>query len=95
MTPDQFEKLQETISTQIKLTVNGKIDKLQLSVEKTQNNLDNYIKQDNSWKEEVKPYIENMRMVSNFTSVGSALLKFIMILGGAGGVLYGLIKYLK
>ncbi len=55
MTPEQFEKLQNTISKQIeisvKATVNGKIDNLNKKV-------DDYIKSDNEWKDRAQPTIE-------------------------------------
>lgn len=88
MTPEQFIQLQETVSNQIKLTVNGKIDSINTK-------LDNYIKEDNEWKADVKPYIENMRQISNFSTVGSALLKTIIAIGGAITVIWAAIKYLK
>ena len=88
MTPEQFIKLQETVSNQIKLTVNGKIDKINDKMEV-------YIKEDNEWKAEIKPYIENMRQISNFSLVGSTILKTIITIGGAIAVLWGFIKYLK
>lgn len=88
MTPDQFSKLQEAITNQIKITVNGKIDRIN-------EKLDTYIKEDNEWKTDVKPYIENMRQMSDFTLVGSAVLKFIISIGGAVAVIWAAIKYLK
>ena len=88
MTPEQFIQLQETVSNQIKVTVNGKIDAINTK-------LDTYIKEDNKWKDEVKPYIENMRQMSDFTMVGSAILKFIIAIGGAVTVIWAAIKYLK
>lgn len=95
MTPEQFIKLEETIASQIRTTVNGKIDRLQASVDKTDVKLNVYINEDNQWKEDVKPYIENMRQISNFSSVGSTILKFIVILGSATTVIWAAIKYLK
>lgn len=88
MTPEQFSQFQEAITNQIKITVNGKIDTINTK-------LDTYIKEDNEWKAEVKPYIENMRQISNFSTVGSAILKTIIAIGGAITVIWAAIKYLK
>lgn len=88
MTPEQFSQFQEAITNQIKITVNGKIDRIN-------DKLDTYIKEDNEWKSDVKPYIENMRQISNFSTVGSAILKTIIAFGAAITVIWAAIKYLK
>jgi fructose-1,6-bisphosphatase/inositol monophosphatase family enzyme len=95
MSPDQFKQLEASITAQIKSVVNGKIDRLQAMVEKSDIKLDTYIREDNEWKADVKPYIENVRVLCNFSTVGSTLLKTIIVIGGAVGVIWGFIKYLK
>ena len=109
MSPEQFKQLEASITAQIKSVVNGKIDRLQAMVEKSDIKLDAYIKEDIQWKKEdiewkkvmdgwktdAIPYIENVRVLCNFSSVGSTLLKTIIVIGGAVGVIWGFIKYLK
>lgn len=88
MTPEQFTKIEDTIKSTIKETVNGKIDRMK-------SQLDEYIKDDNEWKANAMPSIETMRKTQNFLSVLIDMLKFIGIFGGATGVIYALFTYLK
>jgi phage-related protein len=88
MTPKQFNDIQETIKATIKETVNGKIDRMNTK-------LDEYIKDDNEWKQGVTPSIETMKKTQNFAEGLLFILKFVGILGGAVGVIWAAIKYLK
>lgn len=56
---------------------------------------ENYVKIDTEWKDEVKPSIEIMKNIENFGKGTMWLLKAVIALGGAFGVLYAIIKYLK
>lgn len=85
MTPEQFEEINNTIKSTIKTEVNGKIDRLNTKI-------DNYIKQDNQWKDGVTPSIDIMKKMSGFASVGGAILKTAVLIGAASTAIWGLIK---
>lgn len=98
MTPEQFQQIQKGIEKQIKdgieFHVNGKTRAMMTK-------LDEYIKDDTSWKEkdsewkaEVKPYIESWKQFSGFTATGATLLKAVMLIGGAAGVIWGLFRFI-
>ena len=91
MTPDQFEQFNKTIkdsiAESIEINVNGKIRRLDAK-------LDTYIKEDNEWKSDVKPYIESMRQFNGFTTIGATILKAVLLIGGAVGVMYGLFLWI-
>jgi hypothetical protein len=58
--------------------------------------LEAYITADNKWKnEEVKPFIDQARKINGFADVGVVILKFLVLLGAAWGVIWTLIKFLK
>lgn len=95
MSPEQFKNLETTISNQIKTTVNGKIDRMNEKLDHYIINDDKWKADVNKWQDDVKPYIENMRQFCDFGAVGSTILKSIIVIGGAVGVIYGFIKYLK
>lgn len=88
MTPDDLVKINQNIAATIKTTVNGKIDGM-----RTQ--LNEYIRDDNEWKADVKPYIELMRQTKNFSDGLIFILKFIGLFGGAGGIIYAGIKFIE
>lgn len=92
MTPKQFIEFKEIIKTEvsdtINTTVNGKINDLRKVVNE-------YIEDDKKWKEEVTPSIQRMKEFQGFTTVGATLLKTIMLIGGAVGVIYGLFVFIK
>lgn len=81
MTPEQFSLLQASINTQIKATVNGKIDHLTLVME-------DHIKSDTLWKSQAMPAVELGTNVRGFGKVVAYLL-------GVGAGLYALIKIIK
>ena len=54
-----------------------------------------YVATDNKWKEEIKPSIEVMKNIESFGKGTLWLLKAIIVIGGAFGVVYAFIKYLK
>jgi hypothetical protein len=91
MNPEQFEQLnksiQNSIATSIESNVNGKIRKLDAKI-------DEYIKSDDQWKADVKPYIESMRQFNGFTTIGATILKGVLLIGGAVGVMYGLFLWI-
>ena len=88
MTSEQFTKIEDTIKSTIKETVNGKIDRLK-------SQLDEYIKNDNEWKANAMPSIETMKKTQNFLSVFIDILKFIGIFGTAFAIIYAAIVYIK
>lgn len=83
-----MHKLEGGIETSINKNVNGKLDKMNTKI-------DDYIKSDLLWKDTIMPSIEIMRKMEGFYTVGSAILKTLVILGGAGGVIFAVIQYLK
>ena len=96
MSPDEFIKLQtalkEAVADQVKVTVNGKIEKLIASqeelktwfIEHAQEDrmnakiMSDYIITDNEWKEKAKPIIE---LGENISWSSSALLKVLGAIG--------------
>ena len=88
MTPEQFEQLQKTVADQIKFTVNGKIDKMN-------DKMDTYIREDNEWKTSVTPSIETMKKIEGFGTTGLYLLKAIIALGAAGTAILAIIHWFQ
>ncbi len=88
MTSEQFDQLNKTIAESIEKNVNGKIRLLDQKI-------DNYIREDNEWKNDVKPYIESMRKIQGFSEVGTAILKTVVAIGAAASVMYAGIKWFK
>lgn len=76
MTPEQYEGLIQSVSDQIKITVNGKIDKINTK-------LDAYIVDDNEWKKTAKPVIEMGKNLQGFGVVALYILTVLAALGGA------------
>jgi len=91
MTADQYEQLIKTIDRSIEVSieknVNGKIKRLDEKI-------DIYIERDNQWKDDVMPAIEGMKQVQGFTNVGAVILKGIILIGSATGLVYGLFVFL-
>jgi hypothetical protein len=85
---DILHKIEPIIKDSIQTNVNGKIDKINQK-------MDDYIISDLKWKDSVKPSIEIMRTLTDTTVGVSWLLKSVIILGSAVGVIYGLITWLK
>lgn len=92
MKPDQFEQLQRNIESTIKSTVNGKIDKLQASLDATNVRIDTYIREDNEWKEKYSPYLESIVGVS---VGGKILMKFILGIAAVGGAILIIYHWFK
>lgn len=88
MTEKQFIDFSTNIESTIRLTVNGKIDKIN-------DKIDNYIKADTEWKERVTPSIDLMEKIGGFSDGTLFTLKLIGLIGAATAVIYGLIDYLK
>ncbi|MCX6756346.1 MAG: hypothetical protein NTX85_03325 [Candidatus Nomurabacteria bacterium] len=85
MNPEQFEQLQITISKQIEITVNGKIDNLNKKV-------DDYIKSDNEWKDRAQPTIELGTNVRGFGKVFAYLIGTAAAVGGLFALFESLFK---
>lgn len=64
------------ISDQIRITVNGKIDKITMK-------LDDYISDDNDWKRMARPVIEMGKNLQGFGIVVLYILSALAALGGA------------
>lgn len=107
MTPDQLEQLQNTLTkaveTQIKVTVNGKIDKLHQIMESHMEDdkrvalefsekFDTYIKDDKEWKDKAQPVIE---LGENLTWSSMAILKILGALGTIGGIVAVIVSFTK
>lgn len=81
MTPEQFDLINKNIEQTIIKTVNGKIDRIDQK-------LDDYIKQDNEWKEAAQPTIEMGNNVRGFGKVLAYLL-------GTAAAIYGAFRMFK
>ena len=106
MTPDQLEKLTNIIQDTIKITVNGKIDKMS-------SKLDTYIVNDTrdkddikrqladtkeatvEWRTSITPSINSMKQIQDFSTTSIFLLKLIGLMAGAFAAVYAAIKYFK
>lgn len=82
MTPEQFEKMMSHIEDTIRATVNGKIDKIQYTVNE-------YIKTDMAWKEvdkvwksNAEPVITMGTSITGFGKVFAYIVGTIATLGG-------------
>ena len=102
MTPEQLKELTNalttSIDTQVKLTVNGKIERLLKSHEEmkesflrhmeedrvTAQKMDDYISQDNGWKLKAQPIIE---LGENISWSTMAILKTLGALGTIAGII--------
>lgn len=87
MSPEQFEQLNNTVKETITLTVNGKIDRLKQQ-------LDDYIEQDNTWKKDVTPSIELVKKMQGFASIGSGMLKFIILMGAVITAVWTFLRFI-
>lgn len=81
MSPEELEHLTAHIEKIIKLTVNGKIDRLTDRVE-------NYIKTDDDWKEKAQPILE---IGGDIRSFG----KILFVLLGIAATIIGILKFWK
>ena len=79
-----IKEMRHHVEEAIIRVVNGKIDKLDQK-------LDNYIKDDTAWKVRAEPAV---KVFENTTWLGSLIIKFLKVLGllGAGMVAYITIK---
>ncbi len=85
MTVEEFEQLKAALVETIKLTVNGKIDRLNAK-------LDNYIEQDNAWKESAEPVIKMGNDAKGASVVLLWLAGAIIAIGGAYQILKDIFK---
>lgn len=81
MTPEELEHLTNHIEKIIKLTVNGKIDRINDKIEV-------YIHEDNLWKERANPMLEAVGDVRSFGKVLAVIL-------GIAATVFGIIKFWK
>lgn len=114
MTPDQLEQLQNTlikaVEVQIKLTVNGKIDRLNEIMEQqkialiehtkddklTAYRLENYItKDEQEWKEWKIVAQPSLDLGTNLRGFGKVLAYIIVTIGGLAGVISGIVALVK
>ncbi len=86
MSPEQLAKIEETVRHTIETVVNGKVDRINYK-------LDNYIKEDNIWKDNVTPSIEIMKKMQGFGSVGGWVLKTVILIGSAVTAIYAFFKF--
>lgn len=110
MTPAQIKQLQkaltESVDAQVKITVNGKIERLLASQAElkewfighaeedrmTAKKMDDYILADNEWKKKAEPVIELGENVSWSTM---AALKFLAGLGALVGIIVAIFNISK
>lgn len=82
MTSDDLKAIQETI----RITVNGKIDRIN-------DKLDNYIKMDNAWKEEVMPSIELGRTAISWSKGTAYVFAALSGLAAATGGIMAIVHF--
>jgi hypothetical protein len=85
MDDKQFKKLQKMMETTIKLTVNGKIDRIDAKLEQ-------HFKGDREWKEAAMPAIE---LGNNARGFGKTAAYFIGVMGSIALIITALIDALK
>lgn len=85
MSPEQVElvlhSMNEQIDKSIKMYVNGKIDRIDLKI-------DNYIKEDNLWKQTATPTIELGNNIRGFGKVIAYIL-------GIGAGIFAIVRIFK
>lgn len=82
LTQKQHKELVDTIRATIDERVNGKIDRMKTM-------LDAYIQQDEQWKHDAQPAIDNMK---NLSTSWTIFLKFVLAVGGIAGAIVGVKK---
>lgn len=85
MTPEQFEELKISLNDQVKITVNGKIDRLSIKLE-------NYITSDNEWKEKAQPSID---LGNNTRTIGRFFAGMFGTIGVISGAIFGVWELIK
>ncbi len=95
MTTDEIQQIQSIIQDSIKTVVNGKIDRLD-------NKLETYITKDENdkekifaWQDNVMPTIEQTKKIMDFASVGSVVLKTIVLIGSLFAGLWGAFTFIN
>jgi hypothetical protein len=81
-------KIDSSVEFAVKKYVNGKIDNLNAKI-------DNYIEEDTKWKETASPYVKSVQEFVGFSKVGGIIMKGLLLVGGAVGVIAAFINYLK
>lgn len=92
MTNEQFEQLQKIVTEQIKITVNGKIDKIDIKVDKMTNKIDEYIVRDEThradykeeteiWREKIEQKLELNDNIKGFGKVFMYIVGVIIAVG--------------
>lgn len=79
--------MQQEIAVGIEKNVNGKIRNIDKKI-------DDYISEDNKWKESVTPSIETMKRISNTSDGVIWLAKLIVLLGAVGTALYAFYQFI-
>ena len=85
MTIEEFEQLKNALVETVKITVNGKIDRMN-------SKLDTYIKEDNEWKERAEPVIKMGNNAKGASIVVLWLAGVIIAIGGAWQILRDIFK---
>ncbi len=80
MNAEQLEKVLAHIESTIKVTVNGKIDRIDRKI-------DEYIIQDNLWKKNAEPVIA---LGENLSGFGTVFMYFLGMVGAVIGVILGI-----
>lgn len=81
MTIEEFEQLKSALIETVRLTVNGKIDKLNTK-------MDLYIQSDNEWKERAEPVIKMGNDAKGASRVFLWIMGAVIAVGGAWRVLH-------
>ncbi len=114
MTPEQIEQLQksltEAVATQVKITVNGKIDRLNAIMEEQKDalvahtnedkitafKLESYItKDEQEWKEWKIMAQPSLDLGTNLRGFGKVLAYFVATIGAIAGVVATMVSLIK
>ena len=110
MKPEQLEKILQSIDIRleagIEKNVNGKIriltEKFTKHFEDDKQWKEDYQKADDEWKAktdawmaDANPSVGTMKKFGNFSEMGILLLKTIIIIGTATGIVYGLLRWIR
>lgn len=80
MTPEDYQKMQLFIAEAVKVTVNGKIDKISTK-------LDEHIQQHEQDRKDLQPMIEAFKGKS---WLSKQIVSSVIVLGGFGGLMAGI-----
>lgn len=82
------DEIKDHLADTVKVTVNGKIDEIDRKI-------DLYIKEDTAWKVRAEPVVKAFENTNWLFKLFVSTLKFVALVGGAGGAYVAITKLLK